>query len=146
MRGDQPGGPIRWKLHLPVPPEMVFETLNTDDGRESFWAESAKERDGEVHFEFINGMSCRGRILERRSPFVFAVDYFGGEARFNMAPDGQGGTDLMLTHHDVAVDAWQEVHAGWLNVLFPLKAFIAFGVDLRTHDASRSWEDGYVDQ
>ena len=48
---------IRWKLYVPASPTRVFDALNTDDGRASFWAESAVERDGYIHFEFINGMS-----------------------------------------------------------------------------------------
>lgn len=49
VRGDRPGGPIRWRLHLPVPPSEVYEALNTDDGRASFWAESLQGplQDGE---------------------------------------------------------------------------------------------------
>jgi hypothetical protein len=43
-------------------------------------------------------------------------------------------------------DAWHEVHAGWLNVLFPLKAYVAHGVDLRNHDPRRTWDEGYADQ
>ena len=46
----------------------------------------------------------------------------------------------------VGLEAWQEVHAGWLNVLFPLKAFVVHGVDLRNHDPTRVWDDGYADQ
>lgn len=146
MRGDEPGGPIRWKLHLPAPPEKVFEALDTDVGRASFWAESAREIDGVIRFEFVNGMSYRSRILARRPGAVFAVDYFGGEARFELVPDGRGETDLTLTHSGVSLEDWNEVHAGWLNVLFPLKAWVAFGVDLRNHDPDRLWDDGFVDQ
>jgi len=32
------------------------------------------------------------------------------------------------------------------NVLFPLKAWLMPGADLRNHDPTRSWDDGYVDQ
>lgn len=39
-------GPIRWKVHIPAPPEKVFEALTSDGGRASFWAESAVELDG----------------------------------------------------------------------------------------------------
>ena len=46
----------------------------------------------------------------------------------------------------VAAEEWHEVHAGWLNVLLPLKAWIAHGVDLRNHDPGRTWAQGYVDQ
>jgi hypothetical protein len=31
-------------------------------------------------------------------------------------------------------------------VLFPFKAAADFGVDLRNHDPSRSWDQGYADR
>ncbi len=33
MHGVVIGGPIRWRIHLPVPPEQVFAALATDAGR-----------------------------------------------------------------------------------------------------------------
>jgi hypothetical protein len=53
---------------------------------------------------------------------------------------------LSLTHSEVNPEDWNEVHAGWLNVLFPLKAWVGFSVDLRNHDPRRLWDDGYADQ
>jgi len=85
-------------------------------------------------------------ILSRQPPQVWAIDYFGATARFELAPDGTGGTDLLLTQEGVPEDVWQEVHAGWLNVLFPLKAYVTHGVDLRNHDPERLWDDGFADQ
>jgi hypothetical protein len=79
-------------------------------------------------------------------PVLLTIDYFGGRARFELAPDGRGGTELLLTHDQVAPEEWNEVHAGWLNVLFPLKAWVTHGVDLRNHDGERSWDQGYADQ
>lgn len=146
MRGNSPGDPIRWKIHVPASPDKVFQTLNSAEGRASFWAESAPEIDGAIHFEFVNGMSYQSRIVERKEGSVFAIDYFGGEARFELSPDGKGGTDVKLTHTGVSPEDWNEVHAGWLNVLFPLKAWIAYGVDLRNHDPKRLWDNGFVDQ
>jgi uncharacterized protein YndB with AHSA1/START domain len=146
MRGDQIGGPIRWRMHLPVPPDRVFSALDSDTGRASFWAESAVEFDGAIEFRFSNGYACRSKILVREPPRVLAIDYIGGLARFELAPDGAGGTDLLLSHHGVGYEEWNEVHAGWLNVLFPLKAWLAHGVDLRNHDPVRSWDQGYADQ
>jgi uncharacterized protein YndB with AHSA1/START domain len=145
MKGDQPGGPIRWRMHVPVPPERVFEALNTDAGRASFWAESAVERDGRIEFRFPNGERCEAAVLDRDPPRLLALEYFGSPVRFELAPDGRGGTDLLLTHEGVASDEWGEVHAGWLNVLFPLKARVAHGVDLRNRDPERSWDRGYAD-
>ncbi|RMF75924.1 MAG: hypothetical protein D6738_02630 [Acidobacteria bacterium] len=146
MRGDRPGGPIRWRMHLPVPPEAVFAALDSDDGRAAFWAESAVERDGRIEFVFACGVRFAARILERRAPRRFAVDYLGGPAVFELAGDGDGGTELLLTHEGVPDAQWHEVHAGWLNVLFPLKAWVVHGVDLRNHDPRRSWDQGYADQ
>lgn len=146
MRGDQAGGPIRWRLHIPVSPQAVYAALDSDEGRASFWAESAREVGGVIRFRFIDGSECEAPIVERRPPTAFAVDYFGGVARFELTSDDKGGTDLLLTHAGVGAEEWNEVYAGWLNVLFPLKAWLAYRVDLRNHDRDRSWERGYADQ
>ena len=132
MRGDRVGGPIRWRMHIRAAPEAVFAALNTDEGRASFWAESAVEADGEIAFRFVNGSRWTGRILERRRPARFSIEYFGGVATFELAPDGGGGTDLLLVHEGVEPEEWNEVHAGWLNVLFPLKA-VSY-THLRAHE------------
>jgi len=146
MRDDQPGGPIRWRMHLAVPPERVFAALDSSQDRAAFWAESAVEHHGAIHFRFINGYRCTCKVLKRRSPHEWTLDYIGGVARFELTSDGRGGTDLLLTHSGIATDEWNEVHAGWLNVLFPLKAWLVHGIDLRNHDPARSWDEGYADQ
>jgi len=146
MRGDHIGGPIRWRMHLPVPPEKVFAALDSDEGRASFWAESVMEVEGVIEFLFVNGYETRSRILERRPPHLFSIDYMGGPARFELTEDGSGGTDLRLTQEGVGPEEWQEVRAGWLNVLFPLKAWVTWGLDLRNHDPERTWDQGYADQ
>lgn len=145
MKGDEPGGPIRWRMRIPAPPERVFEALDSAEGRESFWAEKAPEHGGVIAFRFVDGTACEARILERRAPALFSIRYFGTEVRFELAPDGKGGTDLLLTNTGVRGAEWNEVHAGWLNVLFPLKAWLAAAVDLRNHDPDRTWNHGYAD-
>ena len=138
--------PIRWRMHIPVPPDTVYGALDSDDGRRSFWAETAVETNGHIDFHFINGVRYTSRVLERAAPHRWSIEYFGGPATFDLASDGRGGTDVLLTHEGVGVDDWTEVHAGWLNVLFPLKAWLTFGIDLRNHDPERSWDHGYADQ
>ncbi len=137
---------IVWRMHLRSAPIDVFDTLDTDIGRASFWAESAVEHDGVVRFEFVNGMSTTGRILVREPPRRWSVEYFGSVVEFTLAPDGSGGTDLTLVNSGIPAADREEVTAGWLNVLFPLKAAVDFGIDLRSHDPSRTWDMGYADQ
>lgn len=146
MVGDKIGDTIRWRMNIPAHVDEVYATINSDRGRASFWAESANEVDGYIEFKFINGYTYKSKVLERRAPFIFSIEYFGGPARFELTPDRKGCTDLMLTHDGVSPKNWIETHAGWLNVLFPLKAWVAHGIDLRNHDTERSWEQGYADQ
>lgn len=146
MKGDKVGGPIRWRMHIAASPERVFTAINSGEGRASFWAESAVEHSGHIDFRFIDGHVFRGRVLERESPCLLVIEYIGGPVRFELSSDEVGGTNLLLVHEGVDPDEWSEVHAGWLNVLFPLKAYVTYGVDLRDHDSTRSWRDGYADQ
>ncbi len=146
MRGNKIGGPIQWKMHFPVEACKVYQALDTDEGRRSFWAESAIEANGFIEFQFANGYVHRGKILERIPQKTWSVDYFEGPVTVELSPDGRGGTDLLMTHEGVSEDDWYEVHAGWLNVLFPMKAWLVHGVDLRNHDPTRSWDHGYADQ
>ena len=146
MPRARPGDPIRWRIHLPIPPERVYAALDSDEGRASFWADSAVERDGVIHFRFINGQTCAATIVTRRPPHEWTIEYFGAAVRIDLAGDGAGGTDLTLTQTGVPPHEWHEVHAGWLNVLLPFKAWLVHGVDLRNHDAARTWDEGYADQ
>jgi hypothetical protein len=132
-------------MNVPAKPEDVYAALDSESGRASFWAVRAPERDGSIEFVFPNGFECRCRIVERQPPRLWSIEYIEGIASFELTADGRGGTDVLVTHRDVPIDEWHEVHAGWLNVLFPLKAWLAHGVDLRNHDAERSWERGYAD-
>jgi len=137
---------ILWRLHLASSIERVFQALSTDRGRASFWAESAVERDGVIHFVFPNGVAWRARILESNPPYRYTVEYYGGSiATFALEEDGRGGTDLTLTDQGVSPADRAEVIAGWVSVLLALKAAVDFGVDLRAHDPQRSWDQGYVE-
>jgi len=137
---------VCWRVHLTVAPAAVYDLIATSEGRRRFWAESADERDGVVEFRFSNGALWRGRVLERDPPRRFAVEYFGGSrATFECAEDGAGGTDLTLSETGVSPSDWADNHAGWVSVLLALKAAADFGVDLRNHDPSRSWDAGFVD-
>jgi uncharacterized protein YndB with AHSA1/START domain len=134
------------RVHLRSSPESVYRTLSTAEGRAGFWAESAEERDGIIAFRFSNGMTLESRVVATDPPRELAVTYFGGSvARFTLAADGRGGTDLELTETGIDPSWWAEHRAGWVSVLLMLKAAVDFGVDLRNDDPARDWDSGYAD-
>lgn len=137
---------IRWRLHLKSPVEKVYRALSTDAGRAAFWAESAVERNGVIHFVFPGEITWEARILKADSPREYSVEYYGGSvATFTLEDDGEGGTDLALADRGVPARHRAEVIAGWVSVLMALKAAVDHGADLRDHDPRRHWESGYVE-
>ncbi|HEX9933223.1 MAG TPA: SRPBCC domain-containing protein [Allosphingosinicella sp.] len=137
---------IVWRLHTAAPPERIWELLTTDAGRELFWAERSRGDAESFTLSFLVGIELDCRILEAEAPARFAFSYFGTRVLVELAPDGSGGTDLTLTNSEVPDEDYEDMLPGWLNVLLPLKAAADFGVDLRNHDAARTWRERYVDQ
>jgi hypothetical protein len=137
--------PIRWKIHLASDPGAVFAALATDEGRARFWAEESAESGGIIQFRFPNGATLDSEVAAKDPPLRFAIRYFGGSlATFELEP-ANGGTDLTLTETGVPASDWLANYAGWLSVLFALKGAVDFGVDIRNHDPSRTWDEGFVD-
>lgn len=145
MSFQSESGTIRWKMHFTSPPEIVFAALATDSGRARYWAESAPEVNGTVTFHILNYEPFSGRVLKMNAPSLFTVEYFGTIVKFSLQDDGQGGTDLSLVATQVDESIRMEMVAGWVSVLMAMKAAVDHGVDLRNHDAARSWGDGYAD-
>ncbi len=138
-------GTIQWKMPFASSSTRVFDALATDAGRATFWAEDAPETDGTITFHILNYEPFSGRVLAKKSPSIFKVEYFGSVATFTLENDESGGTDLTLVATGVDESIHGEMKAGWVSVLMALKAAVDFGIDLRNHDASRSWGDGYAD-
>jgi uncharacterized protein YndB with AHSA1/START domain len=138
-------GVIRWRTHFSSSKEMVFSALATQAGRARYWAESAPEVDGRITFNILGYEPFSGRILKRNPPLQFALEYFGSIVEFSLQDDGKGGTDLALVATHVDESIRMEMVAGWVSVLMALKAAVDHGVDLRNHDESRTWGNGYVD-
>lgn len=137
---------VRWRLHLSSPPERVHGFLATPEGRARFWAESAVEDGDDIVFAFANGLSFRAKIVDNRPPRWFAIAFSGSSlSSFELSSDGRGGTDLVLTDKGISPHQREQIMAGWVSVLLALKAACDFGVDLRNHDAQRTWDHGFCD-
>lgn len=132
---------IVWRVHIAAPADRVYDALATDSGRARFWAESAIEKDGVVHFVFPDGSEYRSRILRAERPHLFSIDYFDSTVTFTLT----GETDVTMVNENVPAQEREDVLAGWVSVLMQMKAAIQFGVDLRNHSRERSWRNGYVE-
>ena len=119
--------------------------LATDEGRASFWAESAPRRDREIVFQFPDGRVEPAEVLEEDPPRRFVVRYFGSRTTFEVEPEATGGTCITVTAEDVPDADRCDVQAGWVSVLLCLKAVADHQLDLRNHHPQRTWSDGYVD-
>ncbi len=138
-------GEVHWKMHFRSSPAKVHQAIATDEGRATYWAESAVETDGAIHFVFPGGDACDGKIIEKTPDTRFATEYFGSTVVFELTPDSQGRTDLQLSCSQIPERDRMEVTAGWVSVLLAMKAAGDFNVDLRNHDPDRTWWHGYAD-
>jgi uncharacterized protein YndB with AHSA1/START domain len=138
-------GTVRWKVHFTSAPSEVYRALSTPLGRSRFWALSAKEADGVIQFIEPSGRTGESPIEEAVKDQLYVVRYFGRLVAFELAPDGAGtGTDLTLTAGGNS-EPDQTTSAGWVSLLLRLKASVDFGVDLRNHDADKTWWHGYAE-
>jgi uncharacterized protein YndB with AHSA1/START domain len=137
---------IVWRLRLDAGPERVFAAWLSASDHERFWCERSEALpDGNFRQHFIDGTVACCVVEEAKASDYMRLHYFN--SRVDIRLEGRDdGTDLTLIARDVATHEWNDVHAGWLNVLLPFKAWVDFGVDLRNHDPVRTWAQRYADQ
>lgn len=127
----------QWKVHFKSAPSEVYRAISTPLGRSRFWAESAKQADGVIHFVLPGGRTDDAPIERAVKDHLYVVRLFGDRVTFTLVPDSNRGTDLTVTHEGDADPS------AWVSLLLRLKAHVDFGADLRNHDPART--AGYVD-
>ena len=135
---------ISWKLRLQSSPEKVYRMLTTDNGRASFWAESAKEMNGTILFQFPDGQRYDSKILHMNSGESFILEYFKSTVEFKLS-EANNCTILTLTNSGVDPSELIEVNAGWVSVLMSLKCACDYNIDIRNHDRAFAWDKGFVE-
>lgn len=136
---------ITWKIHCASPTEKIFHLLNSNEGRKSFWAESAEEINGYIHFSFSTGQTYIGKVVRRVPNTEYSIDYFDTLVTFQLSNSKDKGTDLTMINENVPANEYEETKAGWVSVLLALKAFSDFGIDIRNHSKEKNWDTGFVD-
>lgn len=138
-------GVIEWKVHFSAGIHDVYAALTTDNGRMKFWAEETNEKDGIIEFKFFNYPIYKSKIIERKAPSLFRIEYFGTDVTFELKTTDDKGTDLFLTSITPNEKVKQEMTAGWVSVLMAMKGAVDFDADLRNHNSERTWDNGYLD-
>lgn len=116
-------------------PSDVYRAVSTALGRERFWAVSAPESGGVISFVLADGRTGECRIEQAVQDELYRLRYFGRTLTFTLAAGETSGTELTLGTDDPAdPDTWAEV----VSLLLRLKASVDFGVDLRSHDTTRT--------
>jgi uncharacterized protein YndB with AHSA1/START domain len=82
--------PIVWRLSLASPPERVFELLDTDEGRERFWAERSSAKADGFELAFPGGLTGHVEVLERQPPTRLRVRYFGADVELDLSTREDG--------------------------------------------------------
>ena len=136
---------IVWRVHFRSPPDVVYDYLASADKRKLYWAESADEHDGVIHYQFLNGVESRGQILEQEPGRVFKVEYFGSVVVFELSSCEPEGCDMTVACERFEADERWEWVAGWVSWLLTMKAAVDYGIDLRNHDPDRTWSNGFAD-
>lgn len=135
--------PVYWKVYIAETPQTVFKYLSTDRGREKFWAEQSVEQGESIYFTFPNGQKVKAQILKHQPPGQFSLVYFAQAVHFTLEKAGTG--TILHLKTQVPMEEHAEVSTGWVSVLMNLKAVINHDVDLRNHDSSKTWSEGFVD-
>ena len=139
-------GELRMRVHVHSTPEVVYRFLATDAGRESFWAEEARESDDRIAWVFPSGERAESRVLEKEPSHRFVCEFPGGSVvEFELEEDGRGGTDLTLTQREIPEGLIADEAVRWSSTLLNLKAVVDFAIELRNHSADLSAERGFVD-
>ncbi|HSR49508.1 MAG TPA: SRPBCC domain-containing protein [Acidobacteriota bacterium] len=144
MNGDS--STILWRLALSSSPQCVYQLLTTEQGRSRFWARSAPQSQGRIHFTFPNGERLESEILDSQPGRRFVITYFGGsKVEFLLESDGDGGCVLTLRETGLSESDARLNAPGWVSVLLNLKACADHNLDLRNHHSDRTWDQGFVD-
>lgn len=137
---------IRWRVSLHTDSIGAYDYLSTARGRERFWAESAPEREGHVHFRFPNGCELKAEVLDCDPGRLYSLRYLGGnEVRFHLEEIPGRGCIVTVEEQCQSTGQYADDAPGWVSVLLALKAAVDFGVDLRNHNPERTWDGGFVD-
>ena len=83
----------QWKIHFKSAPSEVYRAISTPLGRSRFWAQSAKEANGIIHFVLPGGRTDDAEIERAVKDHRYVLRYFGHRLTFTLSHDTKTNTD-----------------------------------------------------
>ena len=153
------GKPYDWtrfflRIEIAAPPEKVYRAWTDGDFLAQWFSVRAAvepKKGGRVYFEWLGGDKLETRVLQARKPSLFRFP-FGShgeevEVKIRQVPGGSV-CELQQTNMKTTPRMKVAMHmgckTGWVFFLTNLKAFLEHGVDLRSHDPQKSYNQNYL--
>lgn len=142
------------RVLIKAPPLRVFKAW-TDPAEIVRWftvkAELEPRKGGRLYFEWLAGDKFEGKIIRVRKPnlLVFPFGSKGEEVEVKISKV-KGGSLVELRQYGMKTSPNDKVsmhlgcQTGWTFFLANLKAWLEHKIDLRGHDPSRSYRQGYI--
>lgn len=142
------------RIEIAASPERVFRAWTEANEVQSWFAnraESEPKKGGRYYLEFLGGDIADMKFLDLRKPsrVVFTFGHKGETVAVKIRKSGKG-TVCELEQAGMSTSPKSRVHmhmgckTGWVFFLTNLKAWLEHGVDLRSHDKKRSYNQSYV--
>ena len=142
------------KIAIKASPEKVFKAW-TDGKIVSRWfsvkAEIEPKKNGRIYYEWLAGDKLEARIIEivKNRKFVIPFGSKGERLEVKIKKHGSGSIcELrqynMKTGPKDRVNMHMGCKTGWVFFLTNLKSYLEHGIDLRSHDKKRSYNQNFV--
>jgi hypothetical protein len=137
---------VSWRLRLASPPVQVCELLADEAGRPRFRSELEIEPGMDLAAILSRGAVWEDADVDREPPYRFTVRYAtGGVTTCDVADDGAGGSEVVVTDVGTVGEDRTDVLAAWVAALSAIKATVDFTLDLHTRDQLRTWFPDYAE-
>ena len=142
------------RIAIKAPPEKVFKAW-TDGKIVSKWfsvkAEIEPKKNGRIYYEWLANDKLETKVIEivKNRKFVIPFGSKGVIVEVKIKKDGRGSIcELrqynMKTGPKDRVGMHMGCKTGWVFFLTNLKSYLEHGIDLRSHDKKRSYNQNFV--